>query len=144
MTDSDHHDSITASVARFMTGLDTTRGQAQKKTKPAMARARKCGGRPRKVAAGWAERIVPPNIREIATTAAEKRGMTVGDWISEAVIAFSKEDAIRVSADVSAVNLPSDLVGVMKDVQDRLTELEARNTRGLLGMLFNKGSWVER
>ena len=70
--------------------------------------------------------------------------MTVGDWISEAVIAFSKEDAIRVSADVSAVNLPSDLVGVMKDVQDRLTELEARDTRGLLGMLFNKGSWVER
>ena len=57
--------------------------------------------------------------------------------MSEAVVAFSKADANQVSADVPA---PADLLDVMKNVQDRLTKLESRNTRGLLSKLFGKGS----
>ena len=125
-------------------------GQTERQTKPAAAPARKRGGRPRKArgaatsadkgAARWTVRGIPLNVREIATKAAENRGMTVGDWISEAVVAFSKADTNRVSADVPAVVTPAALMGVIQDVQDRLTKLETRDTRGLLGKLFGKGS----
>ena len=125
-------------------------GQTERQTKPAAAPVRKRGGRPRKArgaatsadkaAARWTVRGVPLNVREIATKAAENRGMTVGDWISEAVVAFSKADTNRVSADGANVPAPADLMDVMKDVQARLTKLETRDTRGLLGKLFGKGS----
>ena len=88
----------------------------------------------------WTMRGVPVNVREIATEAAENRGMTVGDWISEAVVAFSKADTNRVSADGANVPAPADLMDVMKDVQARLTKLESRDTRGLLGKLFGKST----
>jgi len=123
--------------------------QTDRQTKPdqpAKAPARKRGGRPRKArgaatstdkaAARWTVRGVPVNVREIATKAAENRGMTVGDWISEAVVAFSKADTNRVSADVPAVVTVDD----MKDMQARLTKLETRDTRGLLGKLFGRGT----
>jgi len=125
-------------------------GQTERQTKPAATLARKRGGRPRKArgaatsadkgAARWTVRGIPLNVREIATKAAENRGMTVGDWISEAVVAFSKADTNRVSADVPAVVTPAEFMGVIQDVQDRLTKLETRDTRGLLGKLFGKGS----
>jgi len=137
--------------------------QTDRQTKPdqpAKAPARKRGGRPRKArgaatttdkaAARWTVRGVPVNVREIATKAAENRGMTVGDWISEAVVAFSKADTNRVSADGANVPAPVDLVDGMKDMQARLTKLEdvqarvtkleARDTRGLLGKLFGKST----
>jgi len=123
--------------------------QTDRQTKPdqpAKAPARKRGGRPRKArgaatstdkaAARWTVRGVPVNVREIATKAAENRGMTVGDWISEAVVAFSKADTNRVSADVPTVVTVDD----MKDMQARLTKLETRDTRGLLGKLFGKST----
>jgi len=123
--------------------------QTDRQTKPdqpAKAPARKRGGRPRKArgaatstdkaAARWTVRGVPVNVREIATKAAENRGMTVGDWISEAVVSFSKADTNRVSADVPTVVTVDD----MKDVQARLTKLETRDTRGLLGKLFGKST----
>jgi len=126
--------------------MTDTSGQTEGQTKPATAPARKRGGRPRKArgaatsadkaAARWTVRGVPLNVREIASKGAENRGMTVGDWISEAVVAFSKADTNRVSADVPTVALLDD----MKDMKARLTKLESRDTRGLLGKLFGKGS----
>jgi len=133
-----------------------------KPDQPAKALARKRGGRPRKArgaatstdkaAARWTVRGVPVNVREIATKAAENRGMTVGDWISEAVVSFSKADTNRVSADGANLPAPADLMDGMKDVQARLTKLEdvqarvtkleARDTRGLLGKLFGKSTMV--
>jgi len=129
--------------------MTDTSWQTDGQTKPAPALARKRGGRPRKArgaatsadnVARWTVRGIPLNVREIATKAAENRGMTVGDWISEAVVAFSKADANRVSADVPAVAMPAEIMGAIQQVQDRLTKLESRNTRGLLGRLFGKGS----
>jgi len=130
--------------------MTDTNWQTERQTKPAKAPARKRGGRPRKArgaatsadntGARWTIRGVPLNVREIVTKAAENRGMTVGDWISEAVVAFSKSDANRVSADVPAVDPPPDFVALVQDMQSRLTKLESRNTRGLLGRLFGKGS----
>jgi len=124
--------------------------QTERQTKPVKAPAKKRGGRPRKArgaatsadkaATRWTVRGVPLNVREIATKAAENRGMTVGDWISEAVVAFSKADTNKVSADSTNVPAPADLVNVMKDVQARLTILETRDTRGLLGKLFGKST----
>jgi len=160
MTDSDRHDTVLLRAIKRGTSRrdndpaqDATRGQTERQTKPATAPARKRGGRPRKArgaatsadkaAARWTVRGVPLNVRAIATKAAENRGMTVGDWISEAVVAFSKADANRVSADVPAV-ATAELIGVIHDVQARLTILETRDTRGLLGKLFGKGSDRER
>ena len=60
----------------------------------------------------YAKGGVPLNVREIATKGAENRGMTVGDWISEAVVAFSKADTNRVSADVPTVALVDDMAAV--------------------------------
>jgi hypothetical protein len=138
------------------------KGLTERQTKPVKTPARKRGGRPRmargaatstdKAAARWTVSGVPVNVREIATKAAENRGMTVGDWISEAVVAFSKADTNRVSADGANVPAPVDLMDDMKDMQARLTKLEdvqarvtkleTRDTRGLLGKLFGKGTMV--
>ena len=130
-------------IAQFLQRQGPPVGRrAERLAKPVKAPARKRGGRPRKArgaatstdkaAARWTVRGVPVNVREIATKVAENRGMTVGDWISEAVVAFSKADTNRVSADVPTVALVDD----MEDVQARLTKLEALDTRGLLGKLF--------
>ena len=47
---------------------------------------------------------------------------------------------MTTQADVTAVDSPHELVAVIEDLQARLTKLESRDTRGLLGKLFGKGT----
>ena len=126
MTDSDERDKITPSVARFLNGQNAVRRRTNRQTDQQIDR--------------WIVHGVPVNVQKIATNTAGNQDMTVGYWISEAVVAFSKANANRVSADVPAVDPPPELMDVIKDVQDRLTKLESRDTRGLLGRLFGRGS----
>ncbi len=130
MTDSDERDKITPSVARFLNGQNAVRRRTNRQTDQQIDR--------------WIVHGVPVNVQKIATNTAGNQDMTVGYWISEAVVAFSKANANRVSADVPAVDPPPELMDVIKDVQDRLTKLESRDTRGLLGRLFGKGSAAAR
>lgn len=73
----------------------------------------------------WTIRGVPKNIREIAVQMAESRGMTTGDWLSEAVHFYAKSakkgdtaDAVFPSASLPAIIHPAD---VSRIIDDRLT-----------------------
>lgn len=115
------------------------------------------GGRPSKARgasasadaadARWTVRGVPQNVRNMAVKAADFRGMTVGDWVSEAIVAYYRSanprvmaDAQTVSADaassVPAVPLSEELAKALGEIQDRLTRLEAERKRPILKRLF--------
>jgi hypothetical protein len=138
---------------------DTGIGQTESPTKPAEAATeapkpapKRKGGRPRKSRGGgnssdaanarWTVRGIPTNVRDIATKAAENRGMTVGDWIAEAIVKHSRADKDGVSADaktnVPAVEVPPDLPDLLAKMNKRLTELEKREQTGFVGRLFGR------
>jgi hypothetical protein len=88
-------------------------------------------------------------VRNIATKAAENKGMTVGDWLAEAVVSYSRSagagvsaDAETVSADgstnVPAIRLSGELKGVLDDIQTRLAAIEAAKQKTLLSRIFGR------
>lgn len=96
--------------------------------------------------ARWTVRGVPLNVRAMATKAADRQGLTVGDWLAEAVIAYSRgkvsSDGSVLSADggtnLPAMPLPSELPALLLDIQDRLKAIEADKQSGVLGRLFGR------
>lgn len=99
--------------------------------------------------ARWTVRGVPTNVRAIATKAAEAKGMTVGDWLAEAVIAYARADKSGVSADgqtvsadgganVPAMPLSQELKTALDAIQDRLGKLEAERQKPFLVRLFGR------
>jgi len=78
----------------------------------------------------------------MATKAADDRGMTVGDWIAEAIVKHSRADKDEVSADakanVPAVEVPTDLPDLLEKMNNRLTELEKQKQTGFVGRLFGR------
>jgi len=81
--------------------------------------------------ARWTVRGVKLNVREMAVKGAADKGLTVGDWLEEAVIAHYRGNGNKVSADASA-NLPAlpmgyDLPTVLTEIQERLAKLETGN-----------------
>jgi hypothetical protein len=60
----------------------------------------------------------------MAVKGAESQGKTVGDWVAEAVVHFSKADDKRVSADGSPNLTDQKMTDFMQAVDDRLTQLE--------------------
>jgi hypothetical protein len=110
------------------------------------------GGRPRKSRGGgnssdaanarWTVRGIPTNVRDMATKAADNRGMTVGDWIAEAIVKHSRADKDGVSADaktnVPAVEVLPDLPDLLAKMNKRLTELENQKQTGFVGRLFGR------
>jgi hypothetical protein len=110
------------------------------------------GGRPKKArgaanssdtdGARWTVRGVPENVRTIATKAAHDRGMTVGDWLAEAVVSYYRSAADGVSADngakVPAVIMPDELRGMLDDIRTRLAAIETAKPKTLLGRLLGR------
>ncbi len=96
--------------------------------------------------ARWTVRGVPLNVRAMATKAAEKQGLTVGDWLAEAVTAYSRgkvsSDGSGLSADgsanVPAMPLPAELPALLADIQDRLKAIEAEKERSVLDRLLGR------
>lgn len=97
--------------------------------------------------ARWTVRGVPPNVRRMAVKAADLHGMTVGDWLSEAIVAHARSDRRKVSADsdglsadassnVPAVPMGEEVAKALSDIQDRLTKLEADRRKGVLKRIF--------
>jgi hypothetical protein len=82
----------------------------------------------------------------MATKAADKQGLTVGDWLAEAVIAYSRGKVSSagdgVSADgganVPAMPMPSELPALLADIQDRLKAIEAEKQRSVLDRLLGR------
>ena len=87
-------------------------------------------------------RGVPPHVRDMALRAASGRGMTVGDWVAEAIVAPSHggEKAAPGGSRLPAVDPPPDLGRVLQSLDERLRRLEERPRRGFFGRLFGRRS----
>lgn len=99
--------------------------------------------------ARWTVRGVPANVRAMALKAAESRGMTMGDWLAEAVVSHARADKSGVSADkekvsadqVPAVPLPPEFraaLDALTDIQARLAKVEAEREKPRRFALFGR------
>jgi len=87
----------------------------------------------------WTIRGVPPPVREIAVRHAGERGMTVGDWVAEAIIGFARAaDRPADRTNLPATDSPPDLVGLVQRLDERLTRLEQHRSVGFFGRLFGR------
>jgi hypothetical protein len=88
----------------------------------------------------WTIRGVPPPVREMAVRGAAERGMTVGDWVAEAIVGFERAAAKgrAQGSTLPATEAPTDLTQLLQRMNDRLTRLEQRQTLGFFGRLFGR------
>ena len=122
-------------------GAEPARGYCKRRGRPSRAR-----GQPNSsdaATARWTIRGVPPHVRDMALKAAEARGMTVGDWIAEAVVGFVRgggkvAPAAEPKSNLPTTEAPPDLVGMVSRLEARLIRLEERQTLGFFGRLFGR------
>jgi hypothetical protein len=116
---------------------------------PRSARGRSRRGRPSRArgqpnssdlaSARWTVRGVPPPVRDMALRAAEARGMTVGDWVAEAIVTIARAaDKADGGANLPAREPPPDLTRMLQGIEDRLRQLEQRQSVGFFGRLFGR------
>ena len=88
----------------------------------------------------WTIRGVPAPVRDMAVRQATERGMTVGDWVAEAIVTFARsaEKPRGGSTNLPATDAPPDLAHLLQRLDDRLTRLEQRQTIGFFGRLFGR------
>jgi hypothetical protein len=100
------------------------------------AAAKSKGGRPKKSRGAptssdsadmrWTIRGVPVNVREMALKAAESQGLTIGDWLAEAIVAKARLPKPGDSADRADVSADRQLITpelkAFLDEHRRLTE----------------------
>jgi len=82
----------------------------------------------------WTLRGVSGVTRSLAIEAAENRNMTVGDWVSEAIVRRFKGQHEDDSSAVPAVLVEKTLA----ELAERLTALETERKKGLLSRLFRR------
>lgn len=92
----------------------------------------------------WTVRGVPTNIRKLAVASAESRGLTVGDWVAEAIAAHARADTNGLSADARS-NVPAampspEIAQALETLSDRLTKLEQDRQVGIFARLFGRRS----
>lgn len=126
---------------------ESTEPSTSEATKP-KPRSRGRRGRPSKArgspnssdvaSARWTVRGVPPPVRDMALRAAEARGMTVGDWVAEAIVAVARNADKGESTTLPAREPPPDLTKMLEGIEDRLVRLEERKETGFLGRLFGR------
>jgi hypothetical protein len=112
------------------------------------ARARGRRGRPSKArgrpnssdlaSARWTVRGVPPPVRDMALRAADARGMTVGDWVAEAIITVARAADKAEGNKLPAREPPPDLTGMLQAIDERLRKLEEQPKLGFFGRLFGR------
>jgi hypothetical protein len=119
---------------------------------PAAHRPRRRRGRPSRArgqpnssddaSARWTVRGVPPPVRDMALRAAAARGMTVGDWVAEAIVALARaaERATASGPKLPAVDPPPDIGQALRALEERLSRLEQRPRPGFFGRLFGRRS----
>jgi hypothetical protein len=120
--------------------------QAAPASRPPSRRSRR--GRPSKArgqpnssdlaSARWTVRGVPPPVREMALRAAEARGMTVGDWVAEAIVTVARASEKTENSNLPAREPPPDLTKMLERIEDRLRRLEEPRSVGFLGRLFGR------
>ena len=123
--------------------------QPEDQPSPVARRPRRRRGRPSRArgqpnssddaAARWTVRGVPPPVRDMALKAAAARGMTVGDWVAEAIVALARAaDRAANGPRLPSVDAPPDLGDVLRSLDDRLSRLEERQNRSFFGRLFGR------
>jgi hypothetical protein len=88
--------------------------------------------------ARWTVRGVPPTVRDMAVRAAAARGMTVGDWVAEAIVALARDKRTAARPNLPTVEAPPDLGQVLRSLEERLTRIEQRQQTGLFARLFGR------
>jgi hypothetical protein len=88
--------------------------------------------------ARWTVRGVPPTVRDMAVRAAAARGMTVGDWVAEAIVALARDKRTAAGPNLPTVEAPPDLSQVLRSLEERLTRIEQRQQTGLFARLFGR------
>jgi hypothetical protein len=83
-------------------------------------------------------RGVPPPVRDMALSAAEARGMTVGDWVAEAIVTFARSAEKSESSNLPAREPPPDLTDMLRAMDARLRRLEDDQKLGFFGRLFGR------
>ena len=89
-------------------------------------------------AARWTIRGVPPPVREMAVRHATERGMTVGDWVAEAIITVARAAGKADSTNLPAREPPPDLTTMLQAIDERLRKLEETPKAGFFGRLFGR------
>ena len=97
----------------------------------------------------WTIRGVQPNVRAMAVKMAEAQGLTVGDLVEQAIVAYVRSAGRQVPADnrtvpadvqggLPAVQMPQELVTTLDSLHRRLTELEHRRSTGWFQRVFGR------
>jgi hypothetical protein len=88
----------------------------------------------------WTIRGVPPHVREMAVRRATERGMTVGDWVAEAIVGFvrASDRAQGDRSNLPATEAPPDMAQLLQRLDERITRLEHRRSVRFFGRLFGR------
>jgi hypothetical protein len=88
----------------------------------------------------WTIRGVPPHVREMAVRRATERGMTVGDWVAEAIVGFvrTSDKAQGERSNLPATEAPPDMAQLLQRLEQRITRLEQRRSVRFFGRLFGR------
>ena len=120
-------------------------GRAAPETRPRRRRGRppRARGQPNSsddAASRWTIRGVPAPVREMAVRHATERGMTVGDWVAEAIVGFTRTaQKSRIGGtNLPATDAPPEMAQLLQRLDERLTRLEHRQTIGFFGRLFGR------
>lgn len=128
--------------------ISTADKDAEKPSAPSVPSAANRGGRPSKSRGApkssdkgedrWTIRGVPTNVRRLALAEAERRGLTLGDFVAEALVGYLKaksaEEPVSAAKDVT-VPKPEEMAGQIAQILDRMTALETQR-RSLWSRLF--------
>jgi hypothetical protein len=111
------------------------------RTRSRRGRPSKARGRPNSsdlASARWTVRGVPPPVRDMALRAAEARGMTVGDWVAEAIVTVAR-GAEKAEGNRLPTREPApDLANMLQTIDSRLRQLEENQKVGFFGRLFGR------
>jgi hypothetical protein len=127
------------------TGAAEAQPAAPRRSRRRRGRPSRARGQPNssdEAIARWTVRGVPPPVRDMALRAAAARGMTVGDWVAEAIVALARGADKRApeGPKLPAVDAPPDLGQVLRSLDERLSRLEQRQSTGFFGRLFGRQS----
>lgn len=118
---------------------------------------KKRGGRTIKTRSGiatssddrWTIRGVSKHIQQVANKSAKSRGMTTGDWLSEAVAKHSRADNDEQKADETdqkadgGSKVPTTITAdavmeMMMGINERIARLEENKKKGIFGRLLGR------
>jgi hypothetical protein len=76
----------------------------------------------------------------MAVRSATERGMTVGDWVAEAIVGFvrASDRAQGDRSNLPATESPPDMAQLLQRLDERITRLEQRRRLQFFGRLFGR------